>query len=90
MVVEPKILFFDEPFAGVDPKNRADIRQVTESLRERGISVLITDHHAEAILNMVDRLYVIDSGNILAPGTPQEIIANEEVRKGYLGDDFTL
>ncbi|NRA36929.1 MAG: LPS export ABC transporter ATP-binding protein [Planctomycetes bacterium] len=90
LVVEPKILFFDEPFAGVDPKNRADIRQVTESLRERGISVLITDHHAEAILNMVDRLYVMDSGNILATGTPQEIIANEEVRKGYLGDDFTL
>lgn len=90
LAVEPKILFFDEPFAGVDPKNRADIRQVTEELRSRGISVLITDHHAEAILNMVDRLYVMDSGSILASGTPQEIIDNEEVRRGYLGEDFRL
>lgn len=90
LVVEPKLLFFDEPFAGVDPKNRADIRQITEEIRSRGISVLITDHHAEAILSMVDRLYVMESGSILATGTPEEIVANEEVRRGYLGDDFTL
>ena len=90
LVVEPKLLFFDEPFAGVDPKNRADIRQITEEIRARGISVLITDHHAEAILGMVDRLYVMESGSILASGTPEEIVANEEVRRGYLGDDFKL
>ncbi len=90
LVVEPKILFFDEPFAGVDPKNRADIRAVTEEIRSRGISVLITDHHAEAILNMVDRLYVMENGSILAEGTPTEIVNNDEVRRGYLGDDFKL
>lgn len=90
LVVEPKLLFFDEPFAGVDPKNRADIRGVTEEIRSRGISVLITDHHAEAILNMVDRLYVMENGSILAAGTPEEIVNNDDVRRGYLGDDFKL
>ena len=90
LVVEPKLLFFDEPFAGVDPKNRSDIRTVTEEIRSRGISVLITDHHAEAILNMVDRLYVMENGSILAAGTPDEIVNNDDVRRGYLGDDFTL
>lgn len=90
LVVEPRVLFFDEPFAGVDPKNRSDIRDITEEIRSRGISVLITDHHAEAILRMVDRLYVMENGTILASGTPEEIVANQAVRQGYLGDDFEL
>lgn len=90
LVVEPKLLFFDEPFAGVDPKSRADIAGITRELKRRGISVLITDHHAEAILGMVDRLYVMESGNILAHGTPEEIVANPEVRRAYLGQDFEL
>jgi lipopolysaccharide export system ATP-binding protein len=90
LVVEPKLLFFDEPFAGVDPKSRADIRAVTETLRGRGISVFITDHHAEAILGMVDRLYVMNQGVILASGTPQEIVRDEAVREAYLGHDFAL
>lgn len=90
LVVEPKLLFFDEPFAGVDPKSRGDITAITSDLKRRGISVLITDHHAESILRMVDRLYVMESGNILAHGTPQEIIDNAEVRRAYLGENFTL
>jgi len=90
LVVEPKLLFFDEPFAGVDPKSRSDITAITRELKRRGISVLITDHHAEAILGMVDRLYVMEAGNILAHGTPAEIVANTEVRRAYLGDQFTL
>ena len=90
LVVEPKVVFFDEPFAGVDPKNRSDIQNITEEIRGRGISVLITDHHAEAILRMVDRLYVMENGSILASGTPEEIVANDDVRRGYLGDDFEL
>ena len=90
LVVEPKLLFFDEPFAGVDPKSRNDITAITRELKRRGISVLITDHHAEAILGMVDRLYVMDTGNILAHGTPAEIVANTEVRRAYLGDHFKL
>ena len=90
LVVEPKLLFFDEPFAGVDPKSRNDITAITRELKRRGISVLITDHHAEAILGMVDRLYVMETGNILAHGTPAEIVANTEVRRAYLGDHFEM
>jgi lipopolysaccharide export system ATP-binding protein len=90
LVVEPKLLFFDEPFAGVDPRSRSDITGITRELKRRGISVLITDHHAEAILGMVDRLYVMESGNILAHGTPAEIVANREVRRAYLGESFEL
>ncbi len=90
LVVEPKLLFFDEPFAGVDPKSRGDITAITADLKQRGISVLITDHHAESILRMVDRLYVMESGSILASGTPDDIIANPDVRRAYLGEGFQL
>ncbi len=90
LVVEPKLLFFDEPFAGVDPRSRSDITGITQALKKRNVSVLITDHHAEAILGMVDRLYVMDAGTIMAEGTPQEIVDNAEVRRAYLGDDFKL
>lgn len=90
LVVEPRLLCFDEPFAGVDPKSRADIRAVSYDLRRRGISVLITDHHAEAILGMVERLYVMEAGCIIAAGTPEEIVADERVRRAYLGEDFVL
>lgn len=90
LVVEPKLLFFDEPFAGVDPKSRGDITAITADLKQRGISVLITDHHAESILRMVDRLYVMEAGSILADGTPDAIIANPDVRRAYLGESFQL
>jgi len=90
LVVEPRLLFFDEPFAGVDPKSRGDIISIVRTLRERGVSVLITDHNAEAILGLVDRLYVIQSGSNLAAGTPAEVIANPAVRQAYLGEDFVM
>jgi lipopolysaccharide export system ATP-binding protein len=90
LVVQPRLLFFDEPFAGVDPKSRDDIRAISHDLKGRGISVVITDHNAEAILSMVDRLYVMEAGSILAAGTPQEIVDNREVRKAYLGESFVM
>ncbi|MFW5829392.1 MAG: LPS export ABC transporter ATP-binding protein [Planctomycetota bacterium] len=90
LVTEPSLMFFDEPFAGVDPRSRADIRAVAEQLRVRGMSVLITDHHAEAIMGMVDRLYVMQAGSILASGTPAAIAADPVVREAYLGEDFVL
>ena len=88
LVVEPKLLFFDEPFAGVDPKSRGDIGLIIDTLKRRGVAVLITDHHAETILSLVDRLYVMKAGSNFAEGTPQEIVANQAVRREYLGEDF--
>ncbi len=90
LVTDPKLMFFDEPFAGVDPKSRSGIRQISGELKQRGISVLITDHNAEAILAMVDRLYVMEAGSIIASGTPADIVENPEVRRAYLGEDFRL
>ncbi len=88
LVVEPKLLFFDEPFAGVDPKSRGDIGMIIDTLKKRGVAVLITDHHAETILSLVDRLYVMKAGSNFAEGTPSEIVANQAVRHEYLGEDF--
>jgi lipopolysaccharide export system ATP-binding protein len=90
LVVEPKLLFFDEPFAGVDPKSRGDIIAIIHQLRSRGISVLITDHNETAILTLVDRLYVMREGSIMAEGTPAQIVANPDVRRAYLGEHFQL
>ena len=88
LVVEPKLLFFDEPFAGVDPKSRGDIGLIIATLKARGVAVLITDHHAETILSLVDRLYVMKAGSNFAEGTPREIVADVAVRREYLGEDF--
>lgn len=88
LVVEPKLLFFDEPFAGVDPKSRGDIGSIIATLKARRVAVLITDHHAETILSLVDRLYVMKAGSNFAEGTPREIVSDPAVRHEYLGDDF--
>lgn len=88
LVVEPKLLFFDEPFAGVDPKSRGDIGLIIATLKARGVAVLITDHHAETILSLVDRLYVMKAGSNFAEGTPREIVNDLAVRREYLGEDF--
>jgi lipopolysaccharide export system ATP-binding protein len=90
LVVQPKLVFFDEPFAGVDPKSRGEIVRIINDLRARGVSVLITDHHAETILRLVDRLYVMKDGTNFAAGTPAEIVADPAVRQAYLGEDFKL
>lgn len=90
LVVQPRLLFFDEPFAGVDPKSRSDIVAIIRTLQQRGVAVLITDHHAETILRLVDRLYVMKEGGNFAEGTPAEIVANPAVRQVYLGEDFVL
>ena len=88
LVVEPKLLFFDEPFAGVDPRSRGDIGKIIDTLKRRGVAVLITDHHAETILSIVDRLYVMKAGSNFAEGTPAEVVADPAVRREYLGEDF--
>lgn len=90
LVVQPKLVFFDEPFAGVDPKSRGEIVRIIHDLRGRGVSVLITDHHAETILRLVDRLYVMKDGTNFAEGTPAAVVADPAVRQAYLGEDFSL
>ena len=86
----PSFVLLDEPFAGVDPIAINDIRILVRHLTQRGIGVLITDHSARETLSITDRTYIIAEGQVLTQGTPYEIAHNEEVRRVYLGDDFTL
>jgi lipopolysaccharide export system ATP-binding protein len=86
LVSEPEIIMLDEPFAGIDPVTVQSIQAIICSLHEQGISILITDHAAREILQIVDRCYVIDAGKVLCHGTPEEIKNHEEVRRRYLGD----
>jgi lipopolysaccharide export system ATP-binding protein len=85
---EPAFMLLDEPFAGIDPLAIADIREVIGYLRRRGIGILITDHNVRETLEIIDRASIIHSGEVLFDGTPDEILANPEVRRVYLGDRF--
>ena len=87
---QPHFVLLDEPFAGIDPIALGDIRDLVVHLRDRGIGVLITDHNVRATLEIVDRAYIIHDGRVLMQGTPPEIIANADVRRVYLGDEFRM
>jgi len=87
---EPTFMLLDEPFAGIDPIAVGDIQNLVRHLTRRGIGVLITDHNVRETLGLTDRAYVIHSGRVLTEGTPDEIVANEDVRRLYLGEDFRL
>ncbi len=86
LVSEPEIIMLDEPFAGIDPITVQSIQGIICDLQKQGISILITDHAAREILQIVNRCYVIASGKVLCSGTPDEIKNHEEVRRRYLGD----
>lgn len=86
----PNFMLLDEPFAGVDPIAVADIQQLVRHLTSRGIGVLITDHNVRETLGLIDRAYIIHAGQVLTHGRPKEIVANPDVRRLYLGDQFTL
>ncbi len=86
----PSFMLLDEPFAGVDPIAVGDIQQLVRHLTARGIGVLITDHNVRETLSLIDRAYIIHSGNVLTNGTPGEIIANPDVRRLYLGESFSM
>ncbi len=90
LAVEPKIILLDEPFAGVDPISVVDIQQIIRQLAEREIAVLITDHNVRETLGICQRAYIVTEGAVLAQGTPDEIMSNEEVRNAYLGEHFKL
>ena len=86
----PRFILLDEPFAGVDPIAVLDIQKIIGFLKEREIGVLITDHNVRETLGICDRAYIINEGRVLASGTPDEIVYNENVRKVYLGEHFRL
>lgn len=86
----PDFILLDEPLAGVDPIAVAEIRDLIAHLKERGIGVLITDHNVRDTLSIVDRAYILHDGAVLMDGTPRDIIANEDVKRVYLGEGFSL
>lgn len=90
LAADPKFMLLDEPFAGVDPISVGDIKDIIQTLKDRGIGVLITDHNVRETLAICERAYIVSEGAVIAEGTPQEILDNEQVRKVYLGDDFTV
>ncbi len=85
---KPNIILLDEPFAGIDPIAIGDIRDLVAHLKDRGIGVLITDHNVRETFDITDRAYIIYDGTVLMSGTPDEIVANEDVRRVYLGEKF--
>lgn len=87
---DPRFILLDEPFAGVDPIAVIDIQKIIRFLKERGIGVLITDHNVRETLGICDRATIINDGEVLASGRPDEIVYNESVRKVYLGEHFRM
>ncbi len=90
LISNPKVLLLDEPFAGVDLLSIQDIKALLLKLQTRGCAVLVTDHNASQLLSVVDRAYVIANGNIVANGTPRQIVNTSEAKKLYFGEDFTF
>lgn len=90
LACRPSFILLDEPLAGIDPIAVNEIRTLVSQLKNRGLGVLITDHNVRETLDIIDRAYILHSGMVLMEGTPEEIVANEDVRKVYLGDNFSL
>jgi lipopolysaccharide export system ATP-binding protein len=90
LAADPSIMLLDEPFAGIDPISISDIRDLVRELKQRGIGVLITDHNVRETLDIVDRACIIYDGQVLFQGTPQALVADQEVRRLYLGESFAL
>ena len=86
----PKYILLDEPFAGIDPIAVGEIRELVSHLKERGVGVLITDHNVRETLTLIDRAVLIHEGSVLIEGEPSDIVGNEDVRKVYLGDRFSI
>lgn len=90
LAAEPHFILLDEPFAGVDPISVLDIQHIIRHLAERQIGVLITDHNVRETLGICTRAYILNEGTMIAEGTPQEILGNQQVREVYLGEGFKL
>ena len=87
---QPTFILLDEPLAGIDPIAVNEIRNLVSQLKNRGLGVLITDHNVREILDITDRAYILHGGTVLMEGNPDEIVANEDVRRVYLGDNFSM
>lgn len=90
LAANPKFILLDEPFAGVDPISVIDIKKIIEHLRDRGLGVLITDHNVRETLDVCEHAYIVSQGHLIANGTPEEVLNNEQVKKVYLGEQFRL
>ncbi len=86
----PDFILLDEPLAGIDPIAVGEIRSLVSQLKNRGLGVLITDHNVRETLDIIDRAYILHGGSVLMEGTPEEIVKSKEVRKVYLGEDFSM
>lgn len=90
LVLEPRFMLLDEPFAGIDPLALNDINQIIKQLKERGIGILISDHNVRETLNICDSAYIISQGKVIEHGPPDRIIASEIARSAYLGEHFRM
>jgi lipopolysaccharide export system ATP-binding protein len=90
LAAEPRFVLLDEPFAGVDPLSVIDIQRIMHELTAKGIGVLVTDHNVRETLGVCQRGYVVSGGTVMASGTPEEILANPQVREVYLGQSFRM
>ena len=90
LAMEPAFILLDEPFAGVDPISVSDIKQIIRHLRDKGIGVLITDHNVRETLDICENAYIVSGGHIIASGNSDDILANQQVKEVYLGNEFRL
>lgn len=90
LAMEPAFILLDEPFAGIDPLSVNNIKQIVTHLRDKGIGVLITDHNVRDTLDICEQAYIVDDGIVIAEGAPRDIVANADVRRVYLGEQFSL
>ncbi len=90
LAANPQFILLDEPFAGVDPISVNDIKNIIRQLRDKGIGILITDHNVRETLDICERAYIVGEGRVIAEGIPSYILQNDQVKKTYLGDHFSL
>jgi lipopolysaccharide export system ATP-binding protein len=90
LAADPAFILLDEPFAGVDPISVGDIKSIVKQLKKRGLGVLITDHNVRETLDICEKAYIVGNGHIIAEGTAEDVLSNQQVKDIYLGDDFKL